>query len=164
MFCIITNCLTFSDHPLDGRRCLSAALGYVDSYVVDVTVFNKRQLPVRNIKIKMFQIEQLKQLYKMYLEKRQQEDKVFEGLTYFLHKSIWRFYLGICCNLQNVIICVLAPQLTKLFFSWIDLSNIEKYIFSFQMLQSFPGNKHYLYSSILKAFDLWSTIQDTQGM
>lgn len=48
----------------------------------------------------MIQIEHLKHLYKMYLEKRQHEDKVFEGLTYYLHKSIYVLLDFVIC-LEN---------------------------------------------------------------
>lgn len=45
-----------------------------------------------------------------------------------------------------------------------NMASVEKHIFNSQILQVFSSGKHILYNSIIKAFDSWSNLQDTQGL
>lgn len=58
---------------------------------------------------------------------------------------------------------VSAPVLSRMFLSWANMSKTQRYIFCYQLVQIFTLGKHALFSPILKAFDSWSLIQDTEG-
>lgn len=57
-----------------------------------------------------------------------------------------------------------VPVLLKLFFEWIAMTNNEKTIFNLQIMQSFSWDKHHLCTSVVKAFNYWDIVQDTEGL